>query len=427
MRTLIVLSGLWTGCHHAVEPEVSTETCEQEPEPIGFTRPDGAELFARVWIPDDPRSAHGDGLGPVWNADSCAACHHQGGVGGAGPLSANVRLDGSGRILHKNGANRPGLLEGLDLGSLLGSGLQVHVPAHWGTGGWGHSGRHGVRRERLVSGPRFLERNTPALFGMGILDTVSESDMWVAGVVGNRAHPEVTGRVARDGSGAPGRFGWKGQISTLDDFVVAACGNELGLDTPTLSQPTRWTSEAIPGHDLVTSEVVALGDFVAELPVPRRVASAASDRGLDRFREVGCTSCHTETLGDAVGVYSDLLLHDLGPGLRDEVHSYRGPRPVMAGPDGARPQEWRTPPLWGIADSAPYLHDGRAETLEDAIAAHGGEAREIRAAFRSLPDSDREDLLRFLESLRAPDSDSVEGNRDADVVAAIRRDPVHEP
>ena len=93
----------------------------------------------------------------------------------------------------------------------------------------------------------------------------------------------------------------------------------------------------------------------------------------------------------------------LRPGLRDEVHSYRGPRPVMAGPDGARPQEWRTPPLWGIADSAPYLHDGRAETLDEAIAAHGGESWKIRAAYRALPEDDRRDLLSFLESLRAPE------------------------
>jgi hypothetical protein len=117
--------------------------------------------------------------------------------------------------------------------------------------------------------------------------------------------------------------------------------------------------------------------------------------------------CHPARLGDVNGLYSDLLLHK----VEDErsgsgTGSYYNPIPPPPEPDPRSseplPNEWRTPPLWGVADSAPYFHDGASATLEGAILRHAGTAKPSAAAFRSLSQEDREALLAFLGSLRAP-------------------------
>jgi CxxC motif-containing protein (DUF1111 family) len=109
------------------------------------------------------------------------------------------------------------------------------------------------------------------------------------------------------------------------------------------------------------------------------------------FEDAGCVACHVPTLpaGDRdVPLYSDLLLHDMGPELDDAVVQ-----------GSARGRDWRTTPLWGLSDRTRFLHDGRADSLEAAILAHGGEADAARERFRSLSDDRLRSLLEFLRSL----------------------------
>ena len=113
------------------------------------------------------------------------------------------------------------------------------------------------------------------------------------------------------------------------------------------------------------------------------------------FTAVGCAACHRPTMPDAAGApvraFTDLLLHDMGAGLDDGV-----------GEPGVAATEWRTAPLvdLGLRDgSRRYLHDGRAVTIDAAIAAHGGEAAAARARYRALTPADRAPLLRFIEGL----------------------------
>jgi len=141
--------------------------------------------------------------------------------------------------------------------------------------------------------------------------------------------------------------------------------------------------------------VAGLTTFVASLPPPK--SDPGEHAGKAVFEAVGCVACHCERIGAVEGVYSDLLLHDLGHTLRDEALSSYGPVERVEG--SAEGTEWRTPPLWGVADSAPYLHDGRAPSLHQAILLHGGESDEIRRAYEALPRSDREELLAFLRHL----------------------------
>jgi CxxC motif-containing protein (DUF1111 family) len=104
-------------------------------------------------------------------------------------------------------------------------------------------------------------------------------------------------------------------------------------------------------------------------------------------------------------VYSDFLLHSVESRPEGGGGSYRnqGPVPDEVLPiEGPRPDEWKTPPLWGVADSAPYFHDGGSPTLQAAILRHGGEAAAATEAYRKLPAADRQALIAFLHTLRAP-------------------------
>jgi CxxC motif-containing protein (DUF1111 family) len=126
--------------------------------------------------------------------------------------------------------------------------------------------------------------------------------------------------------------------------------------------------------------------------------------GKELFSKVGCADCHIPDMGDVAGIYSDLLLHRMGEELIGGG-SYSDPPPVLpdlVSGDGPHASEWRTPPLWGVSDSAPYLHDGRAATLEEAIEAHGGQAERSKGEFQKLSAYDKSCVVGFLKSLRAP-------------------------
>jgi CxxC motif-containing protein (DUF1111 family) len=151
--------------------------------------------------------------------------------------------------------------------------------------------------------------------------------------------------------------------------------------------------------------------------------SAEIVAGEKLFLSIGCAVCHQPKLGDVEGIYSDLLLHDMGPKLAhsgqygesnllagDGSSDQADPLPVVTGSDlegrmkkppkfGAGPREWRTPPLWGLRDSGPYLHDGRADTIITAVAFHGGEGDDSASEFLRLSLRERQQIELFLLSL----------------------------
>ncbi|HEV7226466.1 MAG TPA: di-heme oxidoredictase family protein, partial [Pirellulales bacterium] len=137
--------------------------------------------------------------------------------------------------------------------------------------------------------------------------------------------------------------------------------------------------------------------------------------GERRFEKIGCADCHVRQVAHITGIYSDLLLHDMGEALEDPVPaSPRGSASYYGGADSLLVKippedrrEWRTPPLWGARDSAPYLHDGRARTFAEAIAWHGGEAAKSAQDFRRLEKDEQEEVLAFLNCLTAPTPESL--------------------
>ena len=332
------------------------------------------------------------------------------------------------------------------------------------------------------------QRNPTALFGAGLLDSISDDVLVEQARKRFEDHPEIAGRVSRLKNGKIGKFGWKAQTPSLEDFVLTACAVELGLDVPGHAQgglPSK-PDQSAKGLDLTSDECAALIAYIRNLPRPARANDDQPQvrAGQSLFTKIGCANCHTPKLGDVEGLYSDLLLHDMGQDLGDtgqygvftpdssepeieaeapnggiaqvepiqpqvadivtpiettpriettpqiatapQVEQVAVPEPrvqflvsgvqVSVGPNGIAPrpkdgpatrQEWRTPPLWGMRDSGPYLHDGRAATLERAIALHGGEGTSSTRMYFQLSHEDRQKLQAFLRSLAAPTSDGT--------------------
>jgi CxxC motif-containing protein (DUF1111 family) len=161
--------------------------------------------------------------------------------------------------------------------------------------------------------------------------------------------------------------------------------------------------------DLTLRQCDELTAFCASLSRPEQrlpddVTPAQASAGKALFSKTGCADCHTPKLGNVDGLYSDLLLHSMGQDLVGGGSYGERPAPQQPGSpeEGPSPSEWRTPPLWGVSDSAPYLHDGRAATLPDAIKMHGGQGKQAAVNFEKLSQEHKEQLIAFLRTLRAP-------------------------
>ena len=244
----------------------------------------------------------------------------------------------------------------------------------------------------------------PPRFGAGLIDAIPD-EVIEREAERQRWHTLTTqGTVARQKDGRIGRFGWKAQVPSLRDFVLNACAVELGLESPTHHQVVNpFGQGARPSAvDLSDEDCNALIDYVRTLPSPIEPNREQHEAGFDTFLKIGCSECHRPNLGAVEGLFSDLLLHEMGTELSDAGQYYGEESPSDTSPGNTKPGEWRTPPLWGIADSAPYLHDGRAKTLVDAIEAHAGQAEESRNSYLRLRLADRKNLMDFLRSLRSP-------------------------
>jgi len=385
----------------------------------------GKELFTHVWTPNDPLT-NGDGVGPVFNAASCVACHFQGGTGGSGGLKENVTLY---VVLSNNGGcnvpfnNRPTLTgtlhadatapEFLETMNLLDRGLpQNSKPTLEMINANARNGRNG---NNVV----FSQRNTQALFGAKLIDEIADRDIialarkqqLAAGMTHSETESLPVGRALYTRDGRVGKFGWKAQTASLLEFVQGACANELGLSNPSQAQPTSIAQPAFKSNktDLTQRQCQQMSTYIAALGSPRQdvpndpIERDKVHRGQALFGTMGCAACHVPNVGSVQGIYSDLLVHRMGKEFETQDISYLPQNPSEGDPESTPLQdEWRTPPLWGIADSAPYMHDGRAKTLEEAIRLHSGQAASSAREFDRRSPAEREQLLSFLNSLRAP-------------------------
>lgn len=332
-----------------------------------------------------------DGLGPIFNRDSCVACHSAGATGGASPILV-TRFGRAGK-------------QTFDELKSLGGGLLQEKAID-------PSGLERVPREANL----VVQRQSTPLFGLGLIEGIPDATI----LQGVRATPVdgVKGRASMvadiaTGKNLVGRFGWKGQQATLLSFAGDAYLNEMGITSrlfPTENAPNgnlellkKLDRVADPEDQLDPATgkygIDKLADFMRLLsPPPSLPVTASTGFGGKIFLDIGCAACHTPMLttgpssipalnGQRVMLFSDLLLHDMGS-LGDGI-----------GQGTATGQEMKTAPLWGLRNSGPYLHDGRAATVEDAIQAHDGESTNSRDRYRRLSPDQKSLLAQFLMSI----------------------------
>ncbi|HSP77395.1 MAG TPA: di-heme oxidoredictase family protein, partial [Myxococcaceae bacterium] len=221
------------------------------------------------------------------------------------------------------------------------------------------------------------------------------------------------------GASRVGRFGWKAQTPTLFQFSSEPFNIEMGVSTPFFPREGTPDGSPVPPecrigegpNDAGSQQTLLLYYFQAFLAAPERgPITREVKKGEKVFEKIGCDDCHRATLRtvpdyhapwadgsahrvEALSVkvlhpYSDLLIHDMGPGLEDE-------RPMGR----ASGRFWRTTPLWGLRHKQRYLHDGSTDSVEDSILMHGGEGQWSREAWLRLSAKERRQLKAFLDSL----------------------------
>jgi CxxC motif-containing protein (DUF1111 family) len=251
---------------------------------------------------------------------------------------------------------------------------------------------------------------------MGLLEAIPADAILAAADPDDRDGDGISGRANQVWDVAAqrqalGRFGWKANMPNLRQQVAGAYRDDMGITSPLLPIEAADGQPQDPGRHApeISDRVLDVNThYLRTLAVPGRRGADSGEvrRGAFLFQQANCASCHTpvqrtdafpeapEVGRETIHPYTDLLLHDMGPGLADG-------RPDFA----ASGQEWRTPPLWGLGLRArvqgylALLHDGRARSVSEAILWHGGEAENAKEAYRRLPKQDRTALEAFLNSL----------------------------
>ena len=387
-RLPILLCSVLTGCGIADETEVEAPAGTPLPGVTTYESEQfvlGQALFNRTFTPEE-------GLGPLFNQARCSSCHDLPTSGGHGaePVTKVSDFD------ERTGCN---LLKE-DGGDLLQASV---VPA---------LRTAGILPERIpVSATAVTELRAPALYGIGLVEAIEDEDILIKADPDDQDGDGISGRPGLGPDGSLGRFGNKAQHATLSEFIENAIRGEMGLTTPAHpveempnGLPLPEGSDPVPDPEIETSDLTLLSAYIGFLAQPPRRTldspedQAASEEGRQIFANIGCATCHTPTLvtgnhqSSALNrkrfrIYSDLLLHDMGP----ELASICAP--------GASPSEWRTTRLVGLYLRSEFLHDGRARSVRDAILMHGGEAESARYRFQDLTPELQQSVLLFLRTL----------------------------
>lgn len=346
----------------------------------------GDEAFGEVFTSSK-------GLGPLFNTNSCISCHA--GDGKGHPFTTLTRFGQS-----DNTGN-----QFLDVG-----GPQLQ-----------HRALPGYQPENLPNGATFSKFTPPAVTGLGFLQYVTDEDILamadpndsdgdgISGVVHWMALKDfvipASNAVSQNGMYIH-RFGKKAVAYDLLDQTVGAYNEDMGI-TSTFNLIDTYSGLSIDPEvsDNTIRDVVAYLQTL-KAPVPRNQNDPKVINGKSLFSQINCASCHIPTLSTGYSPiealsfkefnpYTDLLLHDMGSNLDDGYTE-----------GNALTSEWRTPPLWGLGLSEStqggryfLLHDGRAGSISEAILLHGGEAENSKNQFVNLSENEKEDLIKFLESL----------------------------
>lgn len=394
----------------------------------------GNSFFNENWV-TAPASTEGrDGLGPLFNAQSCSSCHLFDGRGSP-PLDADdpqlgllIRIsvpgpDGEPVPVPIYGDQiQDGAINGVPAEATIvitrrlvagefadGTSYELEVPVYSF-----EAPAYGPLPDDVMVSPRVA----PAVFGVGLLEAVPVDAIVALADPDDADDDGISGRpnwlVDAAGTQVLGRFGWKANVASVNDQNSAAFIGDIGITSSLHPDENCDASQtdcanAIDGGspEIDDQKLGRVTFYTRTLAVPARrdVDDPDTAAGEQLFGDIGCASCHVGELttgdsdvaslaGQTIRPYTDLLIHDMGDALAD------------GRPDGeATGSEWRTPPLWGIGlvetvnGHTRFLHDGRARSLVEAILWHGGEAADAQRRFTELSADDRRRLIAFLESL----------------------------
>jgi CxxC motif-containing protein (DUF1111 family) len=415
----------------------------------------GDGIFRKLWVSAPSSTTSSDGLGPLYNARSCQSCHLKDGRGhpaeGRWPDGDGTSMLFRVSVSPSTEAERRAIEEGrhaavpeptygtqLQGFAIQGQSPEARVRITYESQAVllreGPAVRLQRPRYRVVDlgyGPMrpdamLSPRVAGPMIGLGLLEMVDEADIVARADPDDRDADGISGRPNHVWSmehGRPmlGRFGWKAGRATIRDQTAGAFSGDMGLSTELLPDaagdctPAESVCRGAPtGADAPHGVEVApaMFDLVVfyarnlAVPMRRQVDAPAVLRGKQVFHRIGCPACHTPTYvtrddperpelsRQRIWPYTDLLLHDMGPGLAD-----RRPEGRASG------QEWRTAPLWGIgltpavSGHTRFLHDGRARSLLEAVLWHGGEAEAAKQRVVRMTRRERDALVAFLASL----------------------------
>jgi CxxC motif-containing protein (DUF1111 family) len=390
----------------------------------------------------------GDGMGPRFNLNSCGGCHTQGGIGGTSPavnpqvaiatafgarntVPFFVKSDGAvreARFKYKPDGTRDGGVHALFV-------ISGRVDST------GNASGCTIRQEDFAAQARagnLVFRIPTPVFGAGLIEQISDGTIVAnqaanaprKGSLGIRGRPHrvpLNGTTNVNGNdGTIARFGWKAQNKSLLLFSGEAYNVEMGISNELFQTERDETANcqfAQTPNDITNADALNAVEGMSAIekfshfmrflapPTPSTSKPGGANsiaKGRDLFQSVGCALCHSPTLktgnatvaalrDKAVNLYSDLLLHNMGSGLADDILQ------VQAGPD-----EFRTAPLWGLGQRLFFLHDGRTPDLLEAIQAHASgpsgkypasEANGVIGAYNRLNEQQKQDLVNFLRSL----------------------------
>ena len=400
----------------------------------------GNSFFKKAWVEAPSSTTARDGLGPHFIARSCGACHALDGRGATPAFENGLQAEQPMALLFrlsipgKNGSVQPEPTYGGQFNNDAIPGVKpegkvtisyTEQPGSFADGE-SYSLRqpsyhftdlgYGAMHPQVQVSPRIANQ----VIGLGLLEAIREQDILANAKAQAADNDGVSGRPnyvydAYAGKNLLGRYGWKANVATVAHQSAGAFLGDIGITSAKFPKeecmPAQRDCLKAPNGgkpEIPTSKLNDVIFYTQTLAVPaqRDADTFEVRRGKLLFDQIECTACHTPsyTTGKLAGLpevsnqkispYTDLLLHDMGPGLADNR------------PDGlANGREWKTPPLWGIGlfqdvnGHTQYLHDGRARNLTEAIMWHGGEADTAKRRFARLGKADRDAVLRFLNSL----------------------------
>lgn len=398
----------------------------------------GNSFFNQNWVQAPSSTTARDGLGPFFNAKSCSGCHFKDGRGQPpatiGQLSEGfiLRLSVPGTGPHGEPVGDENYGKQFQDHAIDGLTAEGIFNLNWKeiSGKYADGTPYTLREpvitfDQLNYGPmstaiQISPRVAPQMIGLGLLEAIDESTLLAFADEQDKNNDGISGRPNYVWNEIIqqkqiGRFGWKANEPTILQQISGALNGDMGITSPyfkdqhLLKQHTD--AKKMPGGgdpEIANDDLEKMHLYSATLAVPARRNVDDEDvlAGKKLFTVLNCNACHIDKMvtgthpkfsvlsNQTIRPYTDLLLHDMGPGLADN-------RPDFL----ASGSEWRTPPLWGIGlfqtvnKHTFYLHDGRARNIEEAILWHDGEAASSKNKFIKLSATERAQLILFLQSL----------------------------